>query len=354
MIPTQLRAKAFAAGAKVEKHSLRKMPLFTFLDFFRFQLLGWKKAVRLMGYIQRYRRNLSNPSWECLTAFYPRPTYLLYYYLLFWWARYIGVLEDLIHNPDKSLVAELFIRYIIEIDAVIDDPQQVSKVNNPDQLKKMTSANLILGELLSLVRSLGIPDANKRDIFKFIGTYRRDCLSICQRAVMRKSNSLSSIYNDKDNTAGMLFHVWAKILCQLYLGGVSSDLARSSGEILQQAGMAIQVVDDMMDFPIDHSAKVPNLFYEMLKETPKELQKAFDYLGWIDWAHMDVEWTRANLPITCSKAAQTMDGILEKISDISIKPEISSELVQMIGLFSRLGFGSSKPTVMDFDKSSVY
>lgn len=354
MIPIKLRAKILEAGARVDKRSLQEIPIFTFLDFFRFRLMGWKNSVWLMADIHQYRYSLGEPEWKCLTVFYPRPTYMLYYYLLFWWADYTGVHDILVEKPEKSLVAELFIRYIIEIDAVIDDPMQADKLNEPEKLKRAPAVSMILNQLLSHVQALDIPHRNKRSLCRYIWHYREDSLSICQNALRRKTNTFSSVFNDKDQTAGVLFQTWAKILCLLYLNEVSSEPARSSQEILQKTGMAIQVVDDMMDLPKDHAANVSNLFFELLKETPLELLKAEELLGWIQWQHLDVTWARGNLPVTCAKAARLMDNILEQIKNASINPGRSGELIQMMSLFSRLGFGPLKSSALHFDKASVH
>ena len=78
---------------------------------------------------------------------YSLPVILWYYYLLFWCAEYCGVLPELLKHPDRSLIPELFIRYIVEIDLIIDRKDSKEYlINDLPFVKRKCSS--ILKELL--------------------------------------------------------------------------------------------------------------------------------------------------------------------------------------------------------------
>jgi hypothetical protein len=136
-----------------------------------------------------------------------------------------------------------------------------------------------------------------------------------------------------------MFSVWAAILNHVYCVK-SSNLAQSCEEILANIAMAIQVLDDMLDLPVDYQEKIDNLFYEFLKETPDELERAIQHIGFTSWKHLDWRWAKMNLPLTCAFAIKCIDEYLERAIRISPKLEMTNQLCEMVKGWSKNALGT--------------
>ena len=137
--PALIRNWLFSQGFIVKNQNLREIARFSFIDLGMIPKLGWRRSAAFLQQLETYRKNTNDKSWSCLTHFYPRSYYLFYYYLLFWWADYCDALPEILQKPERSLIAELFFRTIVEIDKVIDEPGNGRlMLQNPVMIKKGT------------------------------------------------------------------------------------------------------------------------------------------------------------------------------------------------------------------------
>lgn len=338
-----LRSRLFALGSQVKNRGLKEVPCFALSDVLRIPKIGflqghvWKICYRFFRQFPQYKKSLRYETTFCLTTFYPRSVYLLYYYLLFWWADYCDAWKHLLEVPDRSLIAELFIRYIVEIDAHIDCPEGADLLEEPVLIKNDVAARRFLKELLMHIGKSGTLPEHKREICHRIWSYRNECLAVCRNRSSQSGlgSNLEEVLAKKEATVGGLFRIWASLLCTLYCDGIRSHCADSSREILASVGMAIQVIDDMLDLPVDYASDVDNIVYELLKETPEELAVAEDHLHSTSWEHLDWVWAGRNLPRTWKRAADLLNDYLGHIKKVSQKPEATSELCAMISTVGR-------------------
>lgn len=319
---------------------MEKVPRFALSDLARIPLIGWKRSYEFVSLFKQYQRSLRGNTWSCLTSVCPRCTYSLYYYLLFWWGEYCGVLDSrLLTKPDLSLIGELFMRYFIEIDSRIDCPKGASLLRNPSLIKNDPTICGLQKEILKHIWATDLPRECKRDVSRKICEYRRGCLSICREAATQPDLDLAGVLHLKEMTVGSLWELWANLLGMLYCEGVSPQHINTSQQIVRNAGMALQVMDDMLDLPIDYASDVHNIFYHLLKETPVELRAAIAHLSHISWKHLDWAWARQNLPTTCKKAAHLIRRYLGHIAEASLRPDATSEVCRVIGSLSRNALG---------------
>lgn len=325
MLPLKVRGKLFTYGFKANDVGLQQVPLFSLQDIFLVLRFGWKKSYRIFNLFTNYRQNLSIEITCGLTRVWPRTVYLLYYYLLFWWAQYCEVQEDLIQRPDRSLVAETFMRYIVEVDNMIDQPNGSDfLLNQPSDIQKHPNVWPCIQEMDNCISKLSLPESEIAKIEDLRTTFNEESLDVTRNALDRFNPNADEIIQDKEKTVGELFKVWVEILNILYK--VPSELADSSPSIMLYAGMAVQVLDDMTDLPFDYRSNVDNIFHEFLKAEPDEMKKAEQHIREITWDHLDSAWAKENLPKTFDKAYALTEYYLEKIPAISRNQTASIEL----------------------------
>jgi len=331
-IPLPLRNRLFSFGFQVKDQNLLEVPLVSFTDVANIAKFGLKKSLQFVRQFQLYRNNLTHTSWSCITNFYPRANYIAYYYILFWWADYCGVKNELIEDPDRSLIAELFFRYIVEIDRLIDKPKGKMLLNEPSLIKSNATIDYLLQMMCSSIEnSPYLFSSVKRSLYHEIWHYRQDCLEIYQNVASQSSPDLDITLCVKEKTTGGLFRVWAFILANLYCGDPAHEIVRSSQIILSEACMAMQVFEDMLDFPEDYHASTLNIFHAILKKNPDELSEAEEYLAGSKWQHLDFVWAEKNLPISFQTVYDLSYRYLKKAMEASLDTYLVGELCKFIG-----------------------
>jgi hypothetical protein len=293
--------------------------------------IGMHKAFRFNRNFVYYRQNLDMDSWACLTKIYPRPSYVLYYFLLFWWADYCKCLPTLLNTPRPSLIAELFFRYVAEIDRIIDTPGGRAIVETPSSLKLNRAVYDIQSELVRHIFSSGISSQAKRNLCHHIWTYRQESLKELQRAYRNRMTDLNQAYAIKRFTAGGLMRTWAQLLAILYRQKASVPHAQNAPQVFFHLSTATQVIDDMMDFPEDFVAGVPNIFQELLESYPMEMEFATEHIKKISWNHLDLAWAENYLPLAYGAALELIDRHLVQATKTSIDSEATSDLCKVIG-----------------------
>jgi hypothetical protein len=346
-MPLWLRGWFYDKTFRPSKKDLRRIALIAPFDISYFRIVGWNNSRQFVRELWQYRRNMKSRTWSSLTKWYPRAIYLWYYYQLFWWAKYCSCSQELLLWPDRSLIPELFLRYIIEIDNLIDHPGGRRLLARPAMLFNTPSVKGILDELLAHIQNTSLNNQQKRLIYHQVWVFRKNCLAVCSLASDPSSANSKSVQAAKEFTVMNLFGTWVTLLDQLYRaapGEIShEELAGSSRAILEQVNMAAQMLDDMLDFPLDYREEVSNLFHELLKETPSELDAASRYVVDVRWKFLDWIWARENLPCTCRRAAQEVNRYLQKALAASVnqapKVNLTAELCRMIQIWSGYALG---------------
>jgi hypothetical protein len=327
-----LRSWIFSLTLIVRDQRLNEIPFISPTDAGMFALVGWDRSLGFLKRFKAYRNHLTDVNWCCLTSFYPRTFYILYYYLLFWWADYCNVLPEVINQPKRSLVAELFFRYIAEVDRIIDDPRNgVGMLMNPTLIKQHPEADRWLATFFSQLNQTVEQACIRREICADFWAYRNECLTACQNAQVHSQEGLQQILLCKQITSGGLFRTWSSMLGKLYCPMSSQELVDSAGTILSWACVAVQVHEDMMDLPIDMRGGIFNIFHEILKTHPEELKICRAYVERVPWQHLDDLWARQNLPHSYAEARELLTHYLDLALQGSLIRHKALELCQTFG-----------------------
>jgi hypothetical protein len=331
MIPLPIRNRLFACGFRIHGHALMEVPLIAATDLAVFLKFGWRRSLRFMHRFRAYRENLGRASWSCLTSIYPRANYLTYYYFLFWWAEYCGAEADLFKKPERSLIAELYFRYIVEIDRLIDMPSGMDFIKSPHRFKTNPAVEKWLNLAFREIADANLSALAKRSLFHQMWAYRRNCVQAFRELLARPNMDLERVLDLKERTAGGLFRTWAGLLATVYGENLPRDLVRGAQEVLAEVSMAMQLFEDMLDFPEDYATGTLNIFHELLKEDKNELHAAESYLAQSKWNHLDFIWAQRYLPRSYAAIFRLSDAYLQRATRIQTKPELITDLCSLVG-----------------------
>lgn len=332
-IKLKVRSRLLVKSLQPARQKLQEMSIINFADFFRFPtgLLSHKYPNRYIKFLinfWKFQSKLKIRSWSALSMVYSRPIILWYYYQLFWWGEYCGVLPKILDYPELSLIPELFTRYIIRIDSIIDTKGGGQYLEENLHATKRECAD-ILRELLLLIwdGKTPLPPKIKRDVCKKIWAFRHNNLIVSRSTQHEPNLDFGHLLFYKDNTAGDLSRVWVDLLCDVY---EVESCRENSKQIFGFSAMAIQVIDDILDSSLDYHNEVHNIFVHLLKQVPGELNIAcrrFEQLpsDYLDWA-----WANKHLPTTSNKAVNLIASYITDIGNISENHILTSELCDLL------------------------
>jgi hypothetical protein len=332
-IKLKVRSRLVIRSLQPAKQRLQEMSIINFVDFFRFPtgLLSHKYPNHYLKFLinfWKFQSKLKIRSWSALSMVYSRPIILWYYYQLFWWGEYCGVLPKILDHPELSLIPELFTRYIVEIDSIIDTKGGSEYLEENIRTTKRECA-YILRELLLLMwdSKTSLSQKTKREVCKKIWAFRYNSLMVSRSTQYEPNLDFGRLLFYKNNTAGDLSRVWVDLLCDVY---EVESCRENSKQIFGFTAMAIQVIDDILDSSMDYHNEVHNIFVRLLMETPGELniacrwftQHPSDYLDWV--------WSNKHLPITSNKAVNLITDNINDIGKISENHILTSELCDLL------------------------
>jgi hypothetical protein len=318
---TAMRFWLFSVPTK----SIGTMRLFDLVDLpflIAFRPRVWFANAALL---HRFQHNLNERKWASLAEIYPRSMMWGYAYQLFFWGRYCNALAEILSYPDKCLLAEVFLRYICQIDVYIDScNSQVILQSTPHFVKNRPLVRAVAAEFCRRLWSLNVPRQDKESIARLVVEYRRDALTISQRWAEASSGGLTSVIEYKEQTVGKLMYNWSRILGHLYQ--LPGDLAENISEVFFNFAMALQFVDDLSDVGPDHQVNTQNLFLGIVKEDPLEWDTLRAYLGQSADPFMRWPWAKKNVPRSYLKARELHKAYIRAMQNNSRRPELTSEL----------------------------
>ena len=257
---------------RVPSQNMAVMPLVALTDLpfvFAFSPSRWLEHVRCL---RTFQQHVTQRQWASLAEVYPRSLIWMYAYLLFTWGRYCGCLPEVLGQPDRSLPAEMFIRYVCEIDRYVDsfDSRTLWRTQ-ATHFKVRPRVRRVATELCAGVQQVGLDAAAYRGLFNLILTYRRAALVTMQRSADASADHLAQVIQDKEQTTGNLWLVWSRILSCLY--GISADAAEHASRAFFNFGMALQIIDDLSDAPADYAVHAENLFLAVAQTYPTDWEQ---------------------------------------------------------------------------------
>lgn len=322
---------------------LGEMRLFSLADLPLMLALSPRIYTETARTLAAFRRNLTDRRWAGLQGVYSRDYMWGYAYLLFFWARYCGALPQVIEYPDRMLPAEMFLRYVCEIDNFIDDADtRAFWHGSPERLKLVPRAKVVLDELLQrLIRSSATPQSC-RAVAALIADFRQRSFSVIVHPDAAHDGPQPAIIRHKEATVGRLMRTWSLILARSYQ--VEEGLAQRASDVIFDAGMALQVIDDLSDAVVDYREGVANLFLGVVRERPDDWRLLCAQLGQSDDAYLSWLWVRQNIPRSYAAAIALRESYLDRLLGQGQAPGSSrtAELLdEIIHVIRRLGYVNS-------------
>lgn len=319
---------------RVPSDHLGRMPLVSLVDI-PFWVTFRSDWLRHLKRIHALRKNLRTCEWSSLGMVYPRTGVLAYSYYLFSWADYCGTTSSIIVHPDDCLFAEVFLSYICQIDAMIDNPgaNGLLQGNNVNKIKLNLNIASSSNELCARILSLPIPRENKKCIFKTIIDYRRNALCVMRQWGKSHQRTLEKVLEEKKNTACNLLAVWSNLLCASH--GIREETAQGVYNMFLHFSFLVQIIDDVADSAIDHRNNVENIFIAIVRQNEPEwltlknfIDTGIQYIGW--------KWIRKNLPGSHQQIEQLYNKYAALLAADPYEPETARSMLKVIETFRGL------------------
>jgi hypothetical protein len=315
---------------KVPTENIGTMRLFDIADLpflIAFSPRAWFENV---ARLRIFQSNLTERQWASLAEIYPRNMMWAYAYQLFFWGRYCGVLSDILAHPDKCILAEVFLRYICQIDVYIDSfDSRMMLRSAPCCVRNNPKVRMVAAELSKRLRSLDISQQTKRSIARLIVSYRRDALDTVKSWGETLCDSLTGVIEVKERTVGNMMFAWSQILSYLYQ--VPSGLAKEVSEVFFNFAMALQFIDDLSDVGVDYQVTTQNLFLAIVQGNPMEWDSLRAYLDKGAEPFMNWPWVKTNLPKSYLKMRKLHESYIQAIQKSGQLPGLTNELSAILG-----------------------
>lgn len=285
---------------RLSKHNIPHMPLFALVDLPLIVVLPLPLWIQQVRRLRKMQQHFTRRVYTGLDSIYPRHHLHTYLYMLFAWGRYCGVLPKLLAQPDRAVLAEMFIRYICEIDHYLDtfDSRQLLQ-ENPQVAWRREQVQAIGSEFCALLRQLELSPKTRWQCLRLVVIFRRAYFEEMRCSAAFAAGDVATMLRHKERTAGDLWRTWALVLGQLY--GVPSPLADHAAEVQFTFGMLVQLLDDIADLPVDYRTVTPNLFLAMIEQTPAELARLQRRLQTDSAPFLNLPWSQQQLPQAYAK-----------------------------------------------------
>jgi len=321
---------------RVPSVNMAVMPLVTPTDLplvFAFSLSRWLEQIRDLRVFQQH---VVQHQWASLAEVYPRSLIWMYAYLLFTWGRYCRCLPEILQQPDRCLPAEMFIRYVCEIDRYVDsfDSRALWRVH-ARQFKARPQVRSVATELCAGVQQVGLGASVCRGMINLILTYRREALMTMQRSADASGDNLPQVIRDKEQTAGNLWRVWSRILGYLY--GTSADTAERAAQVFFNFGMAVQIIDDLSDAPADHAVRAENLFLAVAQTYHADWERLQRHFREQSAPFLDWPWARRYTPTTYQATLELYQGYFDRLRCDTYNAAATQRLCIMLDRMRTLG-----------------
>ena len=308
----------------------KKIRLFSIFDLTAILGVGlsfWLRYVRILGAFLKQQRKLD--TWSSISDIYPRGLMILYYFLLFTWAKFNNILKTIIAAPQGCLLGELFIRYICEMDVQIDRVDGSLELSrSPFFPKRSGRSQEFLREFLVILQQVNISRTARQRLLREFQIYRQSYLLVSQlNAQQPKIDSpLEEVLVDKSKVAGQLWGTWAMILSLAY--SLPEAQIQESNQLLHDFGMVTQVFDDMADVPHDLEECQPNILYAICRQHPAELRLLDAHLRQHGGRFLNLEWAKANLPLSTSTSKDLARQYLDRAIALDREGHVTEDMTK--------------------------
>lgn len=315
--------------SRVPSCNMGKMRLIHLHDLPLLIAVGPSKMGKMIGRLRTFQSNLDDDDWPSLAEIYPRPYLWMYAYLLFFWGRYCHTLPLLLAEPDRSLPAEIYLRFICQIDTYLDSFDSRGLLDEiVPQIEGQPGVQTVRADLFRRLDDI-CENTNDRDhLSGLVNTYLDQNLVAFRRWMSSETMTLNEIEAFKETTTGGLYATWSRILGGLF--HLPDELSLQAARIVSRFGMAIQVVDDIADAGQDYLVHSANIFLGIATDMPAEYDHLISHIENIDYKYLQLSWVKKNMPGSYARSIDLICSYVEEINAISRQTQVTDELINLI------------------------
>lgn len=324
-VSAHLHTLMYAMFSRVPSENIGKMRLFKLADLPLYVAGGPAMMIQTVDRLRTFQHNLSEREWPSLAEIYPRPMMWFYAYNLFFWARYCNVLPLLLAQPDLSLPAEIYLRFICQIDSYLDSFDSRSLGDHlVEQILSQPGIQALWADLNSRFDALHEGDHLK----SLVNAFLNHNLHNFQRWMASENLTLDEIKAFKESATGELNATWSRILGSFY--HVPADMDENAATLIHLYSMATQVVDDISDARQDYLVHSPNILLGIARYNPNEYERLIEYIGKSKNKYLHWPWLRKNIPQTYAQAIILIRSYVVQLRATAHQKPLTDELIDLI------------------------
>lgn len=243
------------------------------------------------------------------------------------WSEYCGVDVDEIKRLRSYELVKLCLVWIRRLDALIDTPAgRRAYVSAPASVKANPVLQEVISEVVRWIICSDLPREKQRMLLSYLARLRHHVLFGPLREML--SAQLSGNQNLKElgprieQTSGMMYRSFAGILNRIH--DVPAEIGDRVEQLFCTWMVAVQVADDLLDFPLDYHNDDVSFVTAALRSNPAEELHLHTFLS--KGHKLTSQWIKRNAPESHSQVLALAQEYLARAQSI----EPSSPVVQEI------------------------
>jgi len=315
--------------SKVPCENIGKMKLFKLVDLPFFLMAGPAVASHTYSNLKTFQSNLVEREWPSLADIYPRSMMWFYAYNLFFWSRYCKILPTVLRHPDRCLPAEVYLRYICQIDTYLDSFDSRGLLDNLiEQIESQPEIQAVLADLTDRLKISSGDHQDNTFLGELLDTYLRHNLPTIRQWMASEKMTLADIQDYKETVTGELYLTWSRMLGHIF--EVDEQLSENAARIISRYGMATQVVDDITDAKQDYLVSSPNVFLGIAAGHPVEYKRLIHHISKRESKYMHWPWLRKNVPQSFEQTISLIHAYLADIRTASLQKPLTDEPLKLV------------------------
>jgi hypothetical protein len=213
------------------------------------------------------------------------------------WSDYCGIDINEIKRLRSYELVKLWLVWIRQLDALIDTPEgRQAYISSPTSTKANRVLRDITSEIVCWVFRSELPRDRQRMLLSYMTKLRHQVLFGALRdmlsAQLYSGQDLRILTQQIEQTSGMMYQSFAGILNRVHV--VPPEVGDRIEQLFRFWMVAVQVADDLLDFPLDYKSGDVNFLTAALKSNPDEERRLDAFLS--TGQKLTSQWIPRNAP----------------------------------------------------------
>lgn len=244
------------------------------------------------------------------------------------WSDYCGVDADEIRRLRSYELVKLWLVWIRQLDALVDTPDgRQAYVYSPNAVKANQVLRDLTSEIVWWVKRSELSRDRQRTLLFYLAKVRHQVLFGALRDMLSNQISggqdLRGLSPQIEQTSGWMYETFAGILNRVH--DVHPEVGDRVEHIFCTWMVAVQVADDLLDFPLDLESGDVNFVTAALRSNPDEEERLEAFLS--NGGKLTSNWVAQNAPKSHSEVLALAREYLIRVQSIDPSSPVVKRIV---------------------------